>query len=486
MSLKGSCVICTDYFDKNKDISVTNCGHVFHAECLAEWIRHQKTCPQCRTRTTQKQIIEKIFLNVTEETEENLDPLAMRNQLNEAECDARKLRSENRKLHDSLKVMEDSKDNLTMSIKKLKKEVQKERNTLQLFKSDMEIMKNEVQDARLAKEKVKELRSRLKLLERVEIVLNGRKSDVDDMISQYTNNSGNSPELKQLALVCVSLKQEFETVKQAKNKASIDLAKLRKDVHRKEEMLLNKASIIEGLESTVNNLQKSEDSLTNENISLKRKLKALQNAIASPSDTKSSAVHRLIAESPAPEFLTPISDATSSHSLKRGAKLGEPILMKKPRLSSSFNEDVIDLDTTPSPTKTIPLCDQENILVVSDSPATNRIRKHCKEMGINFAASTSTLKTKPALTRVGNSNNNFTSLQRNKLIKNKAAASAGNSYDGLGGHKKMTLMHTAQARKQATTTSALKFSSVNSTNFKVPTTNFSKDKFNRLKRIGPK
>lgn len=42
------CCICTDKFDANKRIKRTPCQHVFHKECLEDWLKRSKTCPLCR------------------------------------------------------------------------------------------------------------------------------------------------------------------------------------------------------------------------------------------------------------------------------------------------------------------------------------------------------------------------------------------------------------------------------------------------------
>lgn len=43
------CCICCDQFNVERPIKRTSCGHVFHKECLGEWLeRWNSTCPVCR------------------------------------------------------------------------------------------------------------------------------------------------------------------------------------------------------------------------------------------------------------------------------------------------------------------------------------------------------------------------------------------------------------------------------------------------------
>lgn len=42
------CIICLEDFEANSDVSLTECNHIFHYECLKEWIRYKKECAVCR------------------------------------------------------------------------------------------------------------------------------------------------------------------------------------------------------------------------------------------------------------------------------------------------------------------------------------------------------------------------------------------------------------------------------------------------------
>uniref|UniRef100_H2ZCG0 RING-type domain-containing protein n=1 Tax=Ciona savignyi TaxID=51511 RepID=H2ZCG0_CIOSA len=302
MSFRGNCVICTDYFDVETDISVTPCGHLFHALCLNTWLTTnsgKKTCPQCRTHISMKQIVGKIYLNLPHEEKDDLDPYMLKNKLDEIQLSVRNHEKEKSELRDNLKVLEGVKDTLKKQIAKLKQKLTEEKNNLEILKDNMNGMMGEVSEARLCKAETKKLRQKLRTLEKLEVVLNGQQKDVDEMIQQYSGGT-QSNGTKQLATFCVAMKQEYEVLKESKSKLNIDLMKVRRDLHKKEDILLQKMNQIEELENSNANLTSHEESLLQENKSLKHKLKALQLAISSPSDTKSSAVSRLIAESPAP------------------------------------------------------------------------------------------------------------------------------------------------------------------------------------------
>ena len=42
------CCICFSEFSVGDEVSRLPCGHIFHKECIAKWLRKKCTCPQCR------------------------------------------------------------------------------------------------------------------------------------------------------------------------------------------------------------------------------------------------------------------------------------------------------------------------------------------------------------------------------------------------------------------------------------------------------
>ena len=45
------CVVCMSEIDlknERKDTVITPCGHLFHSQCLGEWMNMRQECPLCR------------------------------------------------------------------------------------------------------------------------------------------------------------------------------------------------------------------------------------------------------------------------------------------------------------------------------------------------------------------------------------------------------------------------------------------------------
>ena len=71
-----NCSICLgdiNLFDKK--VSILNCGHFFHANCLNDWFRQQMNCPECRSIVTRGEFARNIFPKYTQETLNKLQSL---------------------------------------------------------------------------------------------------------------------------------------------------------------------------------------------------------------------------------------------------------------------------------------------------------------------------------------------------------------------------------------------------------------------------
>ena len=46
--INDDCPICIEPFKENDELYQLKCGHIFHTECIAEWININHICPTCR------------------------------------------------------------------------------------------------------------------------------------------------------------------------------------------------------------------------------------------------------------------------------------------------------------------------------------------------------------------------------------------------------------------------------------------------------
>jgi len=43
------CCICMEHFSCNQEVYWLSCKHIFHTNCLDEWVKYKNECPSCRT-----------------------------------------------------------------------------------------------------------------------------------------------------------------------------------------------------------------------------------------------------------------------------------------------------------------------------------------------------------------------------------------------------------------------------------------------------
>ena len=65
-----SCPICQeDIHFCDEEISVLNCGHLFHQRCLQRWLDTDLICPECRAEVTMENYVKKLFPSVNEDAD---------------------------------------------------------------------------------------------------------------------------------------------------------------------------------------------------------------------------------------------------------------------------------------------------------------------------------------------------------------------------------------------------------------------------------
>ena len=52
-----NCIICSDKFQKESEVSQLKCKHVFHSKCIKEWGHYNPTCPLCKKSIPLKNLV---------------------------------------------------------------------------------------------------------------------------------------------------------------------------------------------------------------------------------------------------------------------------------------------------------------------------------------------------------------------------------------------------------------------------------------------
>ncbi|CAD8131957.1 unnamed protein product [Paramecium octaurelia] len=57
------CEICLNAFKVQERVKVTYCTHIFHADCLKQWLNKHQTCPMCRENLNVNQLVQSHLLS---------------------------------------------------------------------------------------------------------------------------------------------------------------------------------------------------------------------------------------------------------------------------------------------------------------------------------------------------------------------------------------------------------------------------------------
>ncbi|KAL1782501.1 E3 ubiquitin-protein ligase TRAIP [Sigmodon hispidus] len=330
MPIRALCTICSDFFDHSRDVAAIHCGHTFHLQCLIQWFETAptRTCPQCRIQVGKRAIINKLFFDLAQEEESVLDAEFLKNELDSVRAQLSQKEREKRDSQTIIDTLRDTLEERNATVESLQNALDKTEMLCSTLKKQMRFLEQQQDETKKAQEEARRLKSKMRTMEQIELLLQSQRSEVEEMIRDM--GVGQSA-VEQLAVYCVSLKKEYENLKEAR-KASGELAdKLKRDLASSKSKLKTVYMELDQAKVELRSAQKDLQSADKEITSLRKKLTMLQETLNLPPKT-SETVSRLVFESPAPvEMLTP--------------KLHRPSFSDRIDLSATF-----DVDTPPAQT----------------------------------------------------------------------------------------------------------------------------------------
>lgn len=249
-----------------------------------------------------KTIINKLFFDLAQEEESVLDAEFLKNELDSIKA---QLSQKDREKRDSQAIIDTLRDTLeerNATVESLQNALNKAEMLCSTLKKQMKFLEQQRDETKHAQEEARQLKSKMKTMEQIELLLQSQRSEVEEMIRDM--GVGQSA-VEQLAVYCVSLKKEYENLKEAR-KASGELAdRLKKDLASSRSKLKTVNTELDQTKLELRSAQKDLQSADKEITSLRKKLTILQGTLSLPPVT-SETVSRLVFESPAPvEMLNP-------------------------------------------------------------------------------------------------------------------------------------------------------------------------------------
>ncbi|XP_004615181.1 E3 ubiquitin-protein ligase TRAIP isoform X1 [Sorex araneus] len=324
MPIRALCTICSDFFDHSRDVAAIHCGHTFHLQCLFQWFETapSRTCPQCRIQVGKKSIINKLFFDLAQEEETVLDAEFLKNELDNTRAQLSQKEKEKRDCQAIIDSLRDMLEERNATVDSLQQALNQAEMLCSTLKKQMKFLEQQQDETKQAREEARRLRSKMKTMERIELLLQSQRPEVEEMIRDM--GVGQSA-VEQLAVYCVSLKKEYENLKESRKTSGELTDKLKKDLFSSKSKLQAAYCDLDQAKLELKSAQKDLQSADKEITSLKKKLTMLQETLNLPPADRET-VDRLVLESPAPLGM-------------RNLKLRRPVFGDEINLNATFDVD---------------------------------------------------------------------------------------------------------------------------------------------------
>ncbi|XP_043257964.1 E3 ubiquitin-protein ligase TRAIP-like [Colletes gigas] len=209
------CAICKDHLEQSDDIFHTQCAHVFHFQCLTQWLERSTSCPQCREKVTRNKIYRLYF------TFSNNEPVEPQTCTSKERIDTLKF-----------KILLKEKDiqyfaSKTVTLEKqnagLKQEVRKVESEISKKNSLIHELREEMKYTDELKKEIAHLKIKINDLEPIETLIRGPLCNVNKMIGDT-----NDPEIltKYISVMKKELIARFDKYKHLR----INIKRLRQEL----------------------------------------------------------------------------------------------------------------------------------------------------------------------------------------------------------------------------------------------------------------
>ncbi|XP_050425407.1 E3 ubiquitin-protein ligase TRAIP-like [Adelges cooleyi] len=303
----ASCSICGDVFTgiHPETVHSTPCGHIFHHQCLMQWLQRAQTCPHCRSRVSEKQVIKLYFHNNSNlSIKEDVSTLTHQVQslsftLTVKEQELKNLRQDSKKEKEQLAT-------LKKHIKDVEDKVRSHQTVVSSLQENIRFLKAECKKSTCYKLEADDLRKELEKFESINSVLYGTPADSQEAVCLLKQKT----DIQTLCLLITTFKREILTLKESnrdlENKLLqrqtkyMTLKKQFYEINSKESM---NERVMDKLKSEVTDLEA-------EITRLQKKCGHLESMIHNGETPRRTELRRrFIHESPAPEItITPVAD----------------------------------------------------------------------------------------------------------------------------------------------------------------------------------
>ncbi|XP_063386245.1 E3 ubiquitin-protein ligase TRAIP-like [Cydia fagiglandana] len=192
------CTICSDLVNPAESLYVTKCGHLFHYQCLAQWIERSKSCPQCRNKVTDRCMF-RMYPTVSNENSGE-DAATLQSRLDDAMLQLRTQKTEQRELKDKLAAATKEANKKEELLKAAEKRLVSRDSAVSALREQLEYVKIQNKETQRLKEENEALKKNIQTLNGLQKVLNATAGEVEETLRGYSD-------LRTLATFAAALKR---------------------------------------------------------------------------------------------------------------------------------------------------------------------------------------------------------------------------------------------------------------------------------------
>ncbi|XP_046850644.1 E3 ubiquitin-protein ligase TRAIP-like [Xenia sp. Carnegie-2017] len=291
------CTICTEPLAQ-AELSACPCGHVYHYHCLERWLQRSNSCPTCRKRTTSG--LRLFFSNEKDFSSSGAqngnDSKLITEQLRKQKALTLEKDNEIKTLKESLHDIGVRFDEYCERNETLKREFDEKSNTVDSLKKQVKFLTEKTKRMNQLEKQLESMRVNLSHLERFQVMIEGTRTEVDDLLKTI----GTSPKTaRELAAQVTIMKHENKKFQEAKDKARNEKAQIEKDYNSLRHQLISKDVECRNLRKKLETQDDQLNEIEEEKKHLKKKVDKMKESFDTESP-RSTLINRLLQESPVP------------------------------------------------------------------------------------------------------------------------------------------------------------------------------------------
>uniref|UniRef100_W8C3A1 TRAF-interacting protein n=1 Tax=Ceratitis capitata TaxID=7213 RepID=W8C3A1_CERCA len=179
--LNLNCVICAELFAASDDVRATNCGHMFHISCLKQWMERSKSCPQCRTKCTDRNIF-RLYFNLANLDTSTIDVGSLQEQVDNASLQLKMKEQELNKAELQIRELKERQVKAAKTIQAMEQKLQKNDFIILSYSEQLKILKTEAKMSDDLRKEVERLKQQIKTIESVQSILASTSAEAEKML----------------------------------------------------------------------------------------------------------------------------------------------------------------------------------------------------------------------------------------------------------------------------------------------------------------